>query len=168
MKLTLAYLLILVLVIFSACAQPAEAPPDGTPPPDTTQENAEVPPPPDTTAEEDKETPPPAAITQEDVDAARQVVFAYLEAFNNYDVEGVLAFLEESWRQEREESLTSEIGQMKTFGVTLGVEEEAEPAINPDETVEIKMKLSTPLGDRHMTYHLMKINEEWKIYLVEE
>jgi hypothetical protein len=154
MKLTLAYLLILALVVCSACAQPAEAPPDSTPPPTTTEEEAE--------------TPPPATITEEDVEAARQVVFAYLEAFNNYDVEGTLAFLEESLRQEREESITSEIGQMESFSVKLGVEEEAEPAITPDGKVEIKIKLTTPLGDKHVTYQLVKINGEWKICLAVE
>ena len=163
MKLTLAYLLILALVVFPACAQPAEAPPD------TTQEEAPPPSePPPATTEEDEEAPLPATITEEDVEAARQVVFAYLEALNNYDLEGVLSFLEESWRQEREESLASEIDQMQSFGVTLGVEEEAEPTTTPEGTVEIKIKLKTPLGARHITYHLMKINDEWKIYLAVE
>jgi hypothetical protein len=102
------------------------------------------------------------------VEAARQVMFAYWEAFNNYNVEGVLACLEESWRQEREESLTSEIGQMKAFGVKLGVEEEAEPVITPEGTIGIKIKLTTPMGTKHYTYHLTKINDEWKIYLAVE
>jgi hypothetical protein len=173
MKLTLASLLILGLVIFSACAKPAETPPPSTPPPATTQEEAAAPPPsapPTTTTPEDEETPPPATITEEDVEAARQVVFAYWEAFNNYDVEGVLAFLEESYRQEREESITSEIGQMEAFHVKIGVEEEAEPVITPEGMVGIKIKLSVPMGqpDRHITYHLGKINDEWKIYLAVE
>jgi hypothetical protein len=170
MKLTLAYLLILVMVVFSACAQPAEAPPPATPPPATSPEEAAAPsaPPPATSPEEAAEVPPPATITQEDVEAARQAVFAYWEAFNNYDVEGVLAFLEESYRQEREESLTSEIGQMKAFHKTIGVEEEAEPVIIPEGKVEIKMKLATPLGTKHYTYQMGKINGDWKIYLAVE
>ena len=142
MKLTLAYLLIPVLVIFSACTQPAEAPPP-TP-------------------------PPPATLPQEDVDAARQVVFEYWDAYNNYDAEGVLAFLEESYRQEREEEIRSDIGRMQSFGVTLTVEEEAEPTITPEGEVEIKMKINTPLGTKHVTYHLVKINDEWKICLAVE
>ena len=101
----------------------------------------------------------------EDEETARQVVFAYWEAFNNYDVEGVLAFLEESYRLEREEGIASEIGQMQSFGVKLGVEEEAEPTTTPEGKVEIKIKLSVPMGqpDRHITYELVKINGEWKI-----
>jgi len=52
---------------------------------------------------------------------------------------------------------------MQSFNVTLGVEEEAEPVITPEGKVEIKIKLSTPIGTKHVTYHLMKINDEWKI-----
>jgi len=162
MKLIFACLLILVLVVGSACAKAPETPADSEPPPATT-EGDEAPPP--ATTEEDEEAPPSDAITEEDVEAARQVVFAYLEALNNYDVEGTLAFLEESWRQEREESITNDINEMETFGVKLGIEEEAEPAIIPEGKVEIKIKLITPMfvPDRHATYHLTKINGEWKI-----
>ena len=164
MKLTLACLLVLALVASAACTQTVEAPP-------ANGEEAEAPltstTPPDTA--EDEEAPPPATVTEEDIEAARQVVFTYLDALNNYDLEGVLACMEESWGQEREASLTSEIGQMETFGVTLGVEEEAEPAINADETIEIKIKLDVPMPmpDRHVTYQLMKIDGEWKICFAE-
>jgi len=167
MKLILAYLLILVLVIFPACTQPAEAPPSTTPG-IITQEDEEAPPP-ATTAQEEAETPPstppPAIVTQADVDAAREVVFKYWEAFNSYDVEGVLAFLEESYRQERQESITSDIGRMQSLRIKIGVEEEAEPTITPEGKVEIKMKIKTPIGTKHYTYYLVKINDEWKIYL---
>ncbi len=148
MKLILASLLILVLAVFPACTKPADTPPPGNPPP--------------------ADNPPPASITQEDVDAARQVVFDYWEAFNNYDVEGVLAYLEEPYRLVKEESITSEIGQMQSFNATLGVEEEALPTITPEGKVKIKIKLSTPLGARHVTYDLVKINNEWKICLTVE
>jgi hypothetical protein len=56
---------------------------------------------------------------------------------------------------------------MKTFGVTLNAEEEAEPEV-ADGTVTIKMKIATPLGDRHYTYYLKKIEGEWRIYFAEE
>ncbi len=170
MKLTLACLLILALVAGAACTQAPGAPPETDLPP-ANGEKAEAPltstTPPDTA--EDEEAPPPATVTEEDIEAARQVVFAYLDALNSYDLEGVLACMEESWGQEREASLTSEIGQMETFGVTLGVEEEAEPAINADETIEIKIKLDVPMPmpDRHVTYQLMKIDGEWKICFAE-
>lgn len=172
MKLTLAYLLILALAVFPACTQPAEAPPDGEPPPATT-EGEEAPPsepPPPATTEEDEEAPPSDAITEEDVEAARQVVFAYREACNNYDVEGALAFLEESLRADKEDDIRSDISQMETFGIKLGVEEEAEPTVTADGKVEIYIKLDVPVfgqKDRHAIYQLMEIEGEWKICFAE-
>jgi len=169
MKLTLACLLVLALVAGAACTQTVEAPPETNLSPATTPAAQALPttPPPATTNQEQEEAPPPAAITEEDIEAARQVVFAYWEAFNSYDLDGVLAFLEESWREDRADDIASEIGQMEMFGVTLEVEEEAEPAIT-DETVGIKMLVKTPLGARHYIYYLKKIDGEWKIYFAEE
>ena len=106
----------------------------------------------------------------EDIEAARQVVFAYWEAFNSYDLEGVLAFLEESWREERTESIASEISQMEMADMTMGVEEEAEPEVT-DGTIAIKMFIDIPvifMPDRHYIYYLKNIEGEWKIYLAEE
>ena len=140
MKPAFAYLLILALVIISGCAQSAVAP---SPTPTTTQ--------------------PPTTMTQEDVDDAKQVVFEYWDASNNYDAESALACLEESYRQERDESIRSNIGRMQSFGAKLEVEEEAEPTITSEGEVEIRIKLNTPLGAKHITYHLVKVNGEWKI-----
>jgi len=160
MKLTLACLLVLALVAGAACTQVTEAPPE-------TDLSPTTPPPATTTPAQAEETTPPATITEEDIEAARQVVFAYWEAFNSYDVDGVLAFLEESWREDRADDIAGEIGQMEMFGVTLEVEEEAEPAIT-DETVGIKMLVKTPLGAKHYIYYLKEIDGEWKIYFAEE
>jgi len=104
-----------------------------------------------------------ATVTQEDVSDARQVVYDYWDAFNSYDVERVLGYLQDSYRQESEESIKSEISKMKFFNVKLGVEEESEPVITPEGMVEIKMKLSTPIGAKHVTYILEKLNGGWKI-----
>lgn len=168
MRLMLACLLVLALVAGAACTQVAEAPPETSLPPATTPE-ASTPPP--TTPAQTEETTPPAATNEEDIEAARQVVFAYWEAFNSYDVDGVLALLEESWREERADEIASEIGQMKAFGITLGVEEEAEPAVTDDEMVAIKMFIDVPIigqKDRHYTYYLKDIEGEWKICSAEE
>jgi cytoskeletal protein RodZ len=179
MKLALAFLLILALAIFPACTQPAEVPPESSPPLTTTQEETETPsvsePTPTNSAEEEAETPPPAtteeSITEEDIEAARQVVFTYWEAFNNYDIDGVLAFLEESWREDRADDIASEIGQMKGANMTMGVEEEAEPEVTTDGTIVIKMLIDIPImimPDRHYIYYLKEIDGEWKIYYAEE
>lgn len=105
-------------------------------------------------------------VTQEDVDAARQAILDYWEARNNYDVELTLSFYEESFRQEREEEVRQQINQMKMVGITVDVEEEAEPVITEEGTIEIRMKLDLPwpMGDEHITYYMMKVNGEWKIY----
>lgn len=173
MKLTLACLMVLTLIVGAACAQTPEAPPETDLPPAATQgEETEAPvastPTPTPEATEEAETPPPAATAEEDIEAARQAVFAYREAFNNYDVEGALAFLEESHRAEagREDGIRSDIGQMETYGIKLGVEEEAEPTVTADGKVEIYIKLDVPVfgqQDRHIIYQLMEIEGEWKI-----
>jgi len=108
-------------------------------------------------------TSPPSTITQKDVDDAKQVVLQYWDAFNSYDAERAFTLLEESYRQEREESLRSELDRMKTFNVRLGVAEEAEPVVTSEGTIEIRMKLTTPIGAKHVTYYLVKVNGEWKI-----
>jgi hypothetical protein len=173
MRLTLACLLVLALIAGAACTQAAEAPPETTLPPTTpvTQAPPTTPPAATIPTQAEETTPPAAAeeaIAGEDIEAARQVVSAYWEAYNSYDVDGVLALLEDSWREERADAIAGEIGQMKTFGITLNAEEEAEPEVTADGTVAIKMKIATPLGDRHYTYRLKKINGEWKIYSAEE
>jgi hypothetical protein len=169
MRLTLACLLVLALIAGAACAPVAETPPETSPP--TTAPPTQAPPttPPPTTPAQVEETTPAAeeGTGEADIEAARLVVFAYWEAYNSYDVDGVLALLEDSWREERADEITGEINQMKTFGVTLSAEEEAEPEVT-DGTVAIKMKIATPLGDRHYTYHLKKIDGDWKIYSAEE
>jgi len=167
MKLTLACLLVLALIAGAACTQVAEAPPETDLPPVAQEDETPLTSTPTPEATEGEKTQPPTAITEEDIEAARQVVFAYWEAFNSYDVDGVLAFLEESWREDRADNIAGEIGQMEMFGVTLEVEEEAEPAIT-DETVGIKMLVKTPLGAKHYIYYLKEIDGEWKIYFAEE
>ena len=169
MKLILACLLALALVAVAACTPTAEAPPETSLPPTTPETQTPPTTPPPTTPTEEAETPP-ATITPEDIEAARQVVFAYWEAFNSYDLEGVLAFLEESWREERTESIASEISQMEMADMTMGVEEEAEPEVT-DGTIAIKMFIAIPvifMPDRHYIYYLKNIEGEWKIYLAEE
>ena len=147
MKPAFALLLALTLVILSGCSPPAATPSSPVSPSPTP-----------TTA------PSPAAATPEDVGAARQVVLDYWDALNSYDAERALSYLEESYRQERIESLNSDIGRMQSFNIKLRVEEEAEPVITSEGKVEIKMKVSTPIGAKHITYYLVKINDEWKIY----
>ncbi len=149
MKSALILLLIPLLVFFAACTQAAEEPVGNGEP----AGNGAV----------------ASALPPAEIDAARQVVYDYWEAFNAYDAEGALACLEESYRQERAEEIPGEIGQMEAAGVTLELEEEAEPTVTPEGTVVIQIKLDVPiLPDRHISYELVKIDGEWKICASEE
>jgi hypothetical protein len=171
MRLTLACLLILTLIAAAACTQVAQTPPETSLP--TTTPATQAPPttPPPTTPAQVEETTPPATVTEEDIAAARQVVSAYFDALNSYDLEGALAYMEESWGNEKEASLTSEINQMKTFGVTLTPEEEVEPTVTADDRIELHIKIGVSMAfqpDRHAVYQLAKIEGEWKICYSEE
>lgn len=155
MKATLILLLIPILVLFAACGQAADEPL-------ATETPAESAAPADNGAVA-------GTLSQEEIDTARQVVYDYWEAFNAYDVDGVLACLEESYCQIRADEIPGEIGQMEAAGVTLGVEEEAEPVITPEGMVVIQIELDVPiLANRHITYDLVKIDGEWKICDSEE
>lgn len=161
MKATLILLLIPILVLFAACGQAADEPLG-------TETLAESGTPTESGAPADNGAVA-GTLPQEEIDAARQVVYDYWEAFNAYDVDSVLATLEESYRQIRADEVPGEIGQMQAAGVTLGVEEEAEPVITPEGIVVIQIKLIVPiLSDRHITYDLIKIDGEWKICDSEE
>jgi hypothetical protein len=147
MRLTLACLLVLAIIATAACTQATQTPPETTLPATTPATQAPPTTPPPATTAQATQTPPATeeAITEANIEAARQVVLAYWEAYNSYDVDGVLALLEDSWREERADAIAGEINQMKTFGVTLNAEEEAEPEVTADGTVAIKMKIATPL-----------------------
>jgi hypothetical protein len=161
MKLTLILLLIPVLVLFAACGQAADEPLDTSAPTDSGA-------PADEGAPADNGSVA-GTLSQEEIDAARQVVYDYWEAFNAYDVDGVLACLEDSYCQIRADEIPGEIAQMQGAGVTLELEEEAEPVVTPEGIVVIQIKLIVPvLSDRHITYDLVKIDGEWKICDSEE
>lgn len=183
MKLVLVFLLILTSLALLSCSQPTPTPLPTTPPSPTPMPTATstpaptltpVPTPtptatPAPTVTPIPTTPPtPATITQEVASAAKQTVSKYWDAFNAYDVEQVLACLEDSYRNEKEQSLRSEISQMKLFRVKLGVEEESAPALTSDGKVETKIKLSTPVGAKHVTYRLVNVTGDWKICFSKE
>jgi len=171
MKTSLALLLLLAALILSGCAQ-SEAALSPTPdtvaavPASTITSTAVTPVASTTAPAAEQQTNAP---TQADIEKAKQVVYDYWVAFNSYDVEGVLAYLEETYRQEKAATIETDIGRMKAFGVKLGVEAAGEPSITPDEKIEIKISLKTPIDTRHNTYRLVEVNGEWKIcYSLEE
>lgn len=110
----------------------------------------------------------PIAVPPDETGAIRQVIMAYWEAFNAYDVEKVLSHMEDSWRNEHGEALKRDIAQMKMFRVKLGVEEESPPVITGKGEAEMMIKLNTPIGIKHDYFRLVKVGEEWKISFSEE
>jgi hypothetical protein len=112
-----------------------------------------------------KKAPPKPVVTEQDIEAARAVVMEYWDARNNYDVERVLACLEETYRVTREEEVKSEVSRMQGVGVKIGVEEEADPVITDEGIIELRMKLDLPfpMPSRHEVYYMVKVNGEWKI-----
>jgi hypothetical protein len=170
-KLTLTCLLALALIASAACTQTVETPPETSQLAIIQEEETPSTSTPTPEATESEKTQPPATTTEEDIEAARQVVFAYREAYNNYDVEGALSFLEESHRAEREDEIRSDIAQMDTYNIKLGVEEEAEPEVTADGMVAIYIKLDVPVfgqKDRHVVYKLTELAGEWKICISED
>jgi hypothetical protein len=149
MKLLVALLLIPALILFAACGQATEEPAANAEPAD----NGQV----------------AAALSADEIDAARQVVYDYWEAFNAYDAEGVFACLEDAYYELRKDEIPGEIGQMQAAKVQLELEEEAEPVVTADGIVVIQIELDVPvLPNRHITYDLIKIDGVWKICGSEE
>ena len=85
-------------------------------------------------------TPGPLGDSQE-AEALRALAFAYWEAFNAYDADGVLAFLEEGYGREREEKIRGDIGRLKLFSVQLGVTEESPPSMVDEDEWEMYLTM---------------------------
>ena len=104
----------------------------------------------------------------EEADALRQMAFDYWEAFNAYDADRVLEFLEEGYGQEREEKIRGDIGRLKLFSVQLGVTEESPPSIVGEDEREMYLTMKEPLGTRRIRMAFREVGGEWKITFSEE
>ncbi len=104
----------------------------------------------------------------QEADALRQLAFAYWEAFNAYDADRALGYLEEDYRQQREETVRDEIGKVERFRVKLGLSEETPPQIvGPDER-EMYLTMKEPLGKRRIRMAFREVAGEWRIIFAEE
>jgi hypothetical protein len=106
--------------------------------------------------------------TDPSIEELRELALAYWEAFNAYDADQVLAYLEENYRATREETIRSEVGQISTFGVKLGVQEQSPPVLLSDDTAEMFLDLKNPLGVRRIRMAFERIDGYWSITFAQE
>ena len=104
----------------------------------------------------------------QEADALRQLAFAYWDAFNSYDADRTLGYLEEDYRQQRDETIRAEIARIKLFGVKLGVSEESPPWVVGPAEREMYLTMKEPLGERRILMVFREVAGEWKITFAEE
>lgn len=152
----------IVSLVLASCAAPTPTPtPTATPTPTLT-------PTPLSTA---TPTPTPTTATpseSDETDALRELAFAYWEAFNSYDADKVLEYLEDAYRQERESRIRGDIGRIKLFRVKLGVSEETPPRMTGPGEGEMYLTMKEPIGTRRIHMRFLKVEGEWKITYSQE
>ena len=118
---------------------------------------------------EPADAPVSGAVTDsQEADALRQLAFSYWEAFNAYDAEKTLGFMEESYRLQRQEEIHNEIELIELFGVRLDVSEVTPPHIVSEDEREMYLDLKEPLGTRRIRMAFRNADGEWKIIYAEE
>ena len=98
----------------------------------------------------------------------RDLAIAYWEAFNAYDTESVLAYLETGYRLEREGEIRDDIGRLSTFGVKLGISELSPPEMLASDRAEMYLEMSEPLGKRTIRMGFLLAEGAWVIDFAEE
>jgi ABC-type phosphate transport system substrate-binding protein len=107
-------------------------------------------------------------ISAADATAVRDVVLAYWAAYNAYDAEKTLSYLEEGYRSSQEKAIRGEIGQIKTFGVKLGVSEKSAPVLTASGQALMDLTLKEPTGTRTIVMKLTRNGDVWVISDVSE
>ena len=149
-----------VAVVGVACGSSTPAEPTTVPVEDS--EPSPIP------GDEPEPTSVPAEDAEEEADTFRQMTFDYWEAFNAYDADRVLGFLEEGYGREREEKIRGDIGRLKLFSVQLGVTEEGPPSMVDEDEWEMYLTMKEPLGTRRIRMAFREVGGEWKITFSEE
>lgn len=96
------------------------------------------------------------------------MAFDYWDAFNYQDADAVLAFLEDSYRAVRESEIRREVGLLRQFGVTLGVEEQVPPHKLGEGEAEMFLLMTEPLGVRVVRMAFVDTGNGWRITDAEE
>ena len=107
-------------------------------------------------------------ITAADATAVRDIVLAYWAAYNAYDAEKTLSYLDEAYRPSQDKIVRGEIGQLKTFGVKLGISEKCAPVLTAPGQAEMYLTMKTPTGTRTMLMKVAGSGDVWAITSVEE
>ena len=113
-------------------------------------------------------TPTPISISAGEAEDLRLLAFAYWEAFNSYDVDRTLSYLEDSYRAEQEDKIRSDIGQIKTFRAKLHVSEKSPPEMISLTEGMMYLTMKEPIGTRTILMAFVKTGGEWKITFAEE
>ena len=107
-------------------------------------------------------------VDPQEADALRKLAFAYWEAFNAYDADRALGYLEEDYRQQQDSAVRDDIGMIKLFSVKLGMSEETPPQVVGNDEWEMYLTMKEPLGTRRIRMAFQKVEGEWKITFAEE
>ena len=152
--------LIIGLVFLTGCGASATQP--ETPEPAPTETTAP------TTTSAAATTSSAAAALDGSLAEVRDLAFAYWEAFNAYETEQVLAYLEADYRLEREGEIQDDIGRLSTFGVKLGISELSPPVMLGTDRAEMYIEMSEPLGKRRIRMGFLLVEGDWVIDFAEE
>ena len=111
-----------------------------------------------------------AAVADDTVEvtALRELAFQYWDAFNEYDVDSVLAFLEPTYRAQREEPIREDIARLEQFSVELGVTEHIPPHLAESGQWEMHLVMEVPIDIRRLRTEYLKDDDLWWITHVEE
>ena len=146
--------LVITLVILLGCSKPTtDSSPTVTEPAPESDSN---------------ELPAPPSGSGEEPYTSEEIILKYWDAMNSYDLEQALSYYEENYREQETEEVTSDIGRLERFRVTLSVKEVSEPIFISGDIVRHDIVLGTPIGERNLTYLLERIAGEWKIYLEDD
>ena len=115
-------------------------------------------------------TPAPSApsLASAEAEALRKLTFDYWDAFNAYDVEKVLSYLEESYRAERENQIRDDIGLLKMFRIKLGVTEHIPPTLTGPDEGQMFLLMKEPLGVRQIRMGFANGDGGWLVTFAEE
>jgi len=107
-------------------------------------------------------------LTDAEATAVRALTKAYWDAYNTRDPEAALALLSPEYRASAGESIRSEIGRLKTFGVKLGVTEKSPPEATGSGKAKLLVTIKTPIDTRTVVMQFSGGGDTWIITSAEE